>query len=310
MHAFRNSAKRGRSHIQIQKRFGGSDKAWVPADIPVILAKKKSVDTVAKITTTMRNVAAGKLPACQAFLTVTRPFSETVMPLLSTTEPVTQGVKKHLHFVIGCERGLCGVVGANLPKIVIQNVRTAAKKTPDVENEVVVMGRKSTLKVKAGLKGAVTKGYVGEKMKMPTLQSCFEITDDIIKTKEFDRCSVYYNKFTNITSFQPAVEELYSLELSKQIAGEQFPQYDVEGDESTILQNLQEFKFSAGLYNLRAEQLASEMGSRLASMDSASKTCNEKSKEYFSIYQRLRKTKITNELTVLSVGAKLAKKKD
>lgn len=309
MHAFRTSVKRGRSNLnQIQKRFGGSDKAWVPADIPVILSKKKSVDTVAKITTTMRNVAAGKLPTCQQFLAVTRPFSETVMPMLSTVGQVP-GVKKHLHFVIGCERGLCGVVGANLPKIVIAGVRKA-KANGDKTNEVIVMGRKSTLKVKAGLKGDVTKGYVGEKTKMPTLQSCFEIVDDIVKNKEYDQCTLYYNKFKNVTSFEPDREELYNLEISQKIADEQFPMYDIEGDEATILQNLQEFKFAAALYNLRAEQLASEMGSRLASMDSASKTCNEKSKEYFAIYQRLRKTKITNELTVLSVGAKLAKKKD
>lgn len=309
MHAFRTSVKRGRSNLnQIQKRFGGSDKAWVPADIPVILSKKKSVDTVAKITTTMRNVAAGKLPTCQQFLAVTRPFSETVMPMLQTVGEVP-GVKKHLHLVIGCERGLCGVVGANLPKIVIADVRKAKAKE-DTENEVIVMGRKSTLKVKAGLKGDVTKGYVGEKTKMPTLQSCFEIVDDIVKTREYDQCTLYYNKFKNVTSFDPDREELYNLEISQKIADEQFPMYDIEGDESTILQNLQEFKFAAALYNLRAEQMASEMGSRLASMDSASKTCNEKSKEYFAIYQRLRKTKITNELTVLSVGAKLAKKKD
>ena len=65
---------------------------------------------------------------------------------------------------------------------------------------------------------------------------------------------------------------------------------------------------ATSLYACVSEQLASEMASRLASMEGASKTCNEKAKEYFSIYQKLRKQKITNELTVLSVGAKLAKK--
>jgi len=306
MQAFRTSAKRGRSHLTIQKRFGGSDKAWVPADIPVILSKKKSVDTVAKITTTMRNVAAGKLPSCQQFLAGTRPFARTVGPMYET-ETVPAGVKKHLHLLVGCERGLCGVVGANLPKEVTKVVRKAEKEG-ETENEVIVLGRKSTLKTRSSLKEKVTKGYVGHKMKMPTLQSCFEVVDDIQKTAPFDRCTLYYNKFNNVTSFGMDSMELYSDAINKQIAEVQFDQYDVEGDESTILQNLAEFKFATSLYNCMAEQLASEMGSRLASMDSASKTCNEKSKEYFSIYQRLRKTKITNELTVLSVGAKLSKK--
>ena len=78
--------------------------------------------------------------------------------------------------------------------------------------------------------------------------------------------------------------------------------------QSTIIQNLQEFKFATTLYNCMAEQLASEMGSRLASMDAAAKSCKEKARDFEMIYQRLRKTKITNELTVLSAGAKLAKK--
>merc|ERR1719203_2677763 len=51
----------------------------------------------------MRNVAAGKLPGCEKFLRTTRPFYEL-------TE-VPTGVKKHLHLIVGCERGLCGLVG-------------------------------------------------------------------------------------------------------------------------------------------------------------------------------------------------------
>merc|ERR1719300_1878402 len=170
---------------------------------------------------------------------------------------------KHLHLVVGCERGLCGVVGANLPKRVTQTVRQAKKDRPDITNEVVVLGKKSATKIKATLKEDVTHAYVGSQTKMPTFATCLEMTDHIMKNNEFGRCTVYYN----------------------------------------------DFKMATSLYACVSEQLASEMASRLASMEGASKTCTEKAKEYFSIYQKLRKQKITNELTVLSVGAKLAKKK-
>ena len=74
MQALRCSVRRGRSNVWVtQKRFG--EGSWVPADIPVVLKKKKSVDTVATLTSTMRNVAAGKLPACQKFLASSRPFA-------------------------------------------------------------------------------------------------------------------------------------------------------------------------------------------------------------------------------------------
>jgi len=308
MQALRCSVRRGRSNVWVtQKRFG--EGSWVPADIPLVLKKKKSVDTVATLTSTMRNVAAGKLPSCQKFLASSRPFASVTAPMFETEEPVETANKKHLHLVIGCERGLCGVVGANLPKRVTQTVRQAKKDRPDITNEVVVIGKKSATKIKATLKEDVTHAYVGSQTKMPTFATCLEMTDHIMKNNEFGRCTVYYNVFKNISSFYPSSIELYDLETSTQIGGMQFPLYDVEGDERTIMQNLQEFKMATSLYACVSEQLASEMASRLASMEGASKTCTEKAKEYFSIYQKLRKQKITNELTVLSIGAKMAKKK-
>merc|ERR550534_2822050 len=161
--------------------------------------------------------------------------------------------------------------------------------------------------MKATVPIELTEGFGSLKTKMPTFGMCLDFTNKILSTREFDRCTVYYNEFVNTQTFGPAQVELYSLDLSRQIAKIQFPSYDVEGD-STTIQNLQEFKFASTIYACMAEQLASEMGSRLASMDAAAKSCKEKARDFEMIYQRLRKTKITNELTVLSAGAKLAKK--
>jgi len=285
---------------------------FVPADMPIVKQKWKSVDIVGKITTTMRNVAAGKLPGSEKFLRLTRPFASVTAPFYELTE-VPPGVKKHLHLVVGCERGLCGRVGANLPKIVTNTVRKAVQERMinggDHEIEVVVLGKKTATKLKASLPDQTTEGYIAMKTKLPTMAMCLDLTDRILSSREFDRMTIHYNVFKNTSKFWPSVIEIYSLDICKQAAGLQFLTYEVESDEITVLQNLQEFKIASTLYNCMAEQLASEMGSRLASMDTASKSCRDKSKEYEQVYQRLRKTKITNELTVLSVGAKLSKSK-
>merc|ERR550534_1515105 len=162
--------------------------------------------------------------------------------------------------------------------------------------------------MKATVPIELTEGFGSLKTKMPTFGMCLDFTNKILSTREFDRCTVYFNEFVNTQTFGPRTVELYSLDISRQIAKIQFPSYDVEGDSSTIIQNLQEFKMASTIYSCMAEQLASEMGSRLASMDAAAKSCKEKARDFEMIYQRLRKTKITNELTVLSAGAKLAKK--
>lgn len=280
---------------------------FVPADMPIVKQKWKSVDIVGKITTTMRNVAAGKLPGCEKFLRTTRPFASVTAPFYELTE-VPTGVKKHLHLIVGCERGLCGQVGANLPKKVTMTVRKAVRES-DVENEVVVLGKKTATKLKASLPDETTEGYIAMKTKLPTMAMCLDLTDRLLASRDFDRMTIYYNVFQNTTKFFPSEVEIYNLDYCKQAAALQFLTYEVESDEITVLQNLQEFKIASTLYNCMAEQLASEMGSRLASMDTASKTCKDKSDDYEKVYQRLRKTKITNELTVLSVGAKLAKGK-
>ena len=72
--------------------------------------------------------------------------------MFETEEPVETANKKHLHLVVGCERGLCGVVGTNLPKKVTQVVRQANKDRPDITNDVVVIGKKSAVILYFGLK--------------------------------------------------------------------------------------------------------------------------------------------------------------
>jgi len=304
MRAVRHVQKNKAAVWQTQKRFQGG---FVPADMPIVKRKWKSVDIVGKITLTMRNVAAGKLPMSEKFLSSTRPFSGVTAPMFET-ETAPDGLKKRLHLVVGCERGLCGVVGANLPKNVTKLVRQMKKDTPEISHEVVVCGKKTASKLKATLNPESTEAYSGMKTKMPTMAMCLDITDKVL-TKEFDQCTVYYNVYHNSQKFSPTMIQLYSPDIAKQIAAVQFPSYEVEGCEATIVSNLLEYKYACTLYNCMAEQLASEMGSRLASMDSASKNCREKSKDYEKIYQRLRKTKITNELTILGAGTKLAKKK-
>lgn len=227
--------------------------------------------------------------------------------MFETTAPPA-APKRHLHMVVGCERGLCGVVGANIPKYLTKNIRKSNAEGK-VKNELIVLGKKTTSSVKSNLGPNVVAAYTNMKSKMPTFATCLQLTDVIHNSREYDHCTWYYNRYKSTTVFHMKMITTYNLAVSEQVAAEQFPQYDIEGDERTIMQNLQEFKFATTMYNCMAEQLASEMGSRLASMDSAARTCKEKSKDYEMIYQKLRKTKITNELTVLSVGAKLAKKK-
>lgn len=306
MQAIKRASKiRTSSVYYASKRFQGG---FVPSDMPLIKRKWRSVDIVGKITETMRNVAAGKLPSAERWLQSTRPFAATVDTFLETTKQPS-GINKTMHVVVGCERGLCGAVGSIGPKAVTKAVKLLEKSGECMENEVIVLGKKSQSKTRATLGDRVLYAFNGMKTKLPTMATCLEMVDKM-KDHEYDKIIYYYSYYKNSTTFQPQTIELYNIAISEQIQEAQFSEYDLEGDEAIILQNFYDFKQASILFSLQAENLSSEMGSRLQSMDGAAKTCKEKSEEYEKVYQRLRKTKITNELTVLSTGAKLAKKKD
>ena len=99
---------------------------------------------------------------------------------------------------------------------------------------------------------------------------------------------------------------MYKLDIAKSIGKVQFLSYEIEGYPLDFKENLIQFQIVSILYAI-GEKGCSENSSRLRSMDSAVKNCNEMSKEYELIYQGLRKSKITNELIIAAGAAKMAK---
>eukprot|EP00494_Astrolonche_serrata_P026273 UN26534 len=215
-----------------QKRFQGG---FVPSDMPIIKRKWRSVDVVGKITETMRNVAAGKLPSAERFVSSTRPFGATTGSFLEVTEEPA-GLKKVLHVIVGCERGLCGVVGAASPKVVLSKVKKSEKAEDGLEHQVIALGKKSMSKIRASLGDRVLYSFQGMRTRMPTFAMCLEIVDRM-KDQEFEKMIFYYQYYKNSTTFAPQEITLYNREISNQIAEEQFPEYDLEGDEAMILEN-------------------------------------------------------------------------
>merc|ERR1712072_1628470 len=131
-----------------------------------------------------------------------------------------------------------------------------------------------------------------------------DATSHIFEGREFDKAYVHFNVYANSTKYILESSPFYSEKISKAIGEVQFPSYEVEGDEATIIRNLVEYRTAVQIYLSLAENMASENGSRLASMDGAQKACKERAVEYEKIYQNLRKSKITNELVVTAAGVK------
>lgn len=276
--------------------------AYVPSDMPVVKKKWHAVDVIKTLTSTMKNVAAGKLPVCERYLRTVRPFSAIMQPFFEMkTSPTGDGHRKILYLGLCTERGLCGGVGNNIAKKIMELVKKEKRTTTPT---VAVYGKKGMNKLFGMVPNylpSIDIGFGNIKMRDNNFAFVLETADQLTKM-DWEICRVYYNSYINLQTFKLTQVDLYKLETCEQIAEQQFAGYEMEGDEANMIQNMREYKMACTIYHGLAEQSASEQGSRLMSMEGAVTACKEKSAEYQKIYMKLRQTKITSELTVLAAG--------
>jgi len=271
--------------------------------MPKVKKKWQAVNIIKTTTETMKNVAAGKLPFVERQLRFVRPYTAIVSPFFELDEPLDESkVEKIIHVGCATERGLCGVVGGNVPSTVAKEIRRQKLEKEQRENIYVMYGKKGMFKTQALMK-CCHYGFTGMKMRDPNFTFVCETLGLVLKEHpDWDVIKIYYNTYKNNSVFIMTTDTVHKESVCAEIAKVQFPLYEVEGDDGTIIANLLEHKLASQVYGSLAENAASEQGARLQSMDGAVTACKEKSEDYQKIYMKLRKTKITSELVILSAG--------
>lgn len=278
---------------------------YVPSDMPKVKLKWQAIDIIKSTTNTMKNVAAGKLPFVERQLAVVRPFTSVVSPFFELEGQLPEDkVEKIIHIGCATERGLCGIIGGAVPRAIAAAVKAQKKAGQEKNNIFILYGKKGMFKVSNILK-ICHIAFIKMKMRDPNFLFVCETLEQVLKEHpDFDTIKIYYNVYKSNSRFVPTVDTIHKLDVCMKIAELQMPLYEIEGDEGTIFQNLLEYKIASQVYGGLAENAASEQGARLQSMDGAVRACMEKSEEYEKVYNRLRKTKITSELVILSAGVK------
>merc|ERR1719410_2128026 len=205
---------------------------------------------------------------------------------------------------VGCatERGLCGVIGGITTATIAKRLKLEAKEGIERDNIIVMYGKKGMFKARSQTK-LCHYAFINMKMRDPNFTYICETIGRVLSEHpDWDLLKIYYNTYKNSQVFELTTDTIHKLDVCNEIAKVQFPMYEVEGDDGTIHQNLLEYKIATHVYRALGENAASEQGARLQSMDGAVRACKEKSEEYQKIYMKLRKTKITSELVILSAG--------
>ena len=276
-----------------------------------------SVKSTQKITKAMKMVAAAKLRRAQENAEKGRPYSEKMNNIIlnlsngisdkENAPKLLSGTgedKIHLCIVLTSDRGLCGGFNTNI-------IKKAKAYFHKVSNEgktlkIITVGTKgydqlkrfyqNNIIEKISFKDSKTINYLDAEKVGKMIISNFE-------KKEFDICTIFYNQFKNVITQIPQEQQIIPLKASEIKESSSEDNYEFEPEEDEILSNLLPKNISTQIFKAMLENSASEQGSRMSAMDSATRNAGEMVDKLTIEYNRSRQAAITKELIEIISGA-------
>jgi len=277
----------------------------------------KSVKSTQKITKAMKMVAAAKLRKAQENAEKGRPYSEKMNNIIlnlsnSITEKEnapkllagTGNEKVHLCIVLTADRGLCGGFNTNI----VKKAKSFFEKIKSEEKslKIITVGSKGYDQLKR-----IYGSQIIEKISFKDSKVTNYLDADIVGKKiielfeknEFDMCTIFYNQFKNVMTQIPQAQQIIPLKSNESKKNSVEDNYEFEPEEDEILSNLLPKNISTQIFKAILENSASEQGSRMTAMDSATRNAGELVDKLTINYNRSRQAAITKELIEIISGA-------
>ena len=276
-----------------------------------------SVKSTQKITKAMKMVAAAKLRRAQENAEKGRPYSEKMNNIIlnlssgisdkENAPKLLSGTgedKVHLCIVLTSDRGLCGGFNTNI----IKKAKAYFKKISDEGKtlKIITVGSKGYDQLKRVYKDDIVERLSFKDSKTINYLDAEKVGKMIIEKfekEEFDVCTIFYNKFKNVITQIPQEQQIIPLKTSEAEENSSEDNYEFEPDEDEILSNLLPKNISTQIFKAMLENSASEQGSRMSAMDSATRNAGEMVDKLTIEYNRSRQAAITKELIEIISGA-------
>ncbi|NQW07162.1 MAG: F0F1 ATP synthase subunit gamma [Candidatus Pelagibacter sp.] len=276
-----------------------------------------SVKSTQKITKAMKMVAAAKLRRAQENAEKGRPYAEKMNNIILN---LTNGIsdkenapkllsgtgeeKVHLCVVLTSDRGLCGGFNTNI----IKKAKAYFKKISEEGKtlKIITVGSKGHDQLKRVFKDNIIEKMSFKESKTINYLDAEKVGKMIIESfekLEFDVCTIFYNKFKNVITQIPQEQQIIPLKTSEVEGESSDDNYEFEPDEDEILNNLLPKNISTQIFKAMLENSASEQGSRMSAMDSATRNAGEMVDKLTIEYNRSRQAAITKELIEIISGA-------
>lgn len=276
----------------------------------------KSVKSIQQITKAMKMVAAARLRKAQDKALASKPYTDKIMEILGN---VAQGlenfshpllavreVKKVGYLVLTSDKGLAGAYSSNVIK----------------ESLPFVKGNDSVSISTVGRKGRdyfKRRGYVIDHeyigiSERPTYQDAAQVARDMANdyiSAKYDEIHIVYTRFYSPGHFMPEALKLLPLDSPKTQA-DAMPEIVsqpiiFEPSATIVLEAMLPLYLETVIYGALTQSAASELGSRMLAMSSATDNAQELISTLILNYNKLRQANITREISEIVGGAEALK---
>ncbi len=273
-----------------------------------------------KITSAMKMVSAAKLRRAQENAEAARPYAlkmeqvisslvsrvdEGSHPLLVSPEPQS----KELVIVITSNRGLCGGYNSNVLRTLERFIRDQAHS--NVEIDLVTVGTKGETYTRSrGLNKVEDFSHVVGNVSFAQAKEIATWATERFIGGEYDKVHILYNEFVSAIQYNTTLQLLLPLAIetpAEEAAEAEASEYIFEPDEQSLLGHLLPAHIDVQVLRALLEAEASEHGSRMTAMDSATNNAKDMIDSLTLQYNRARQAYITKELVEIVSGAEALK---
>jgi len=280
-----------------------------------------SVKATQKITKAMQMVAAAKLRRAQNAAESARPYAEKMASVLGNLAGnLVGGVgapkllsgtgqdRTHLLVVCTADRGLCGAFNSSIARLARDHANRLMAEGKTVK--IITVGKKGHDILRRQFRPQIIEAMDIRGNKPVDYEFAAEIAEKILArfdAGEFDVATLFYSEFRSVISQIPTAQKLIPAELPEGAASTTGAPADsaleFEPSEEAILATLLPRNLTVQVFRALLENAASEQGSRMGAMDSATRNAGEMIKKQTLIYNRTRQAMITKELIEIISGA-------
>lgn len=296
--------------------------------------KIKSIGNTRQITKAMEMVAAAKMRKSQLVALQSRPYCENALKLLGSLSEksdykyhpllAVRPIKKKALIVIASDKGLCGGLNSNIFKKALKYLEDNSGK----EIDIIAVGKKARDYLAwrgYNIRAEFTK--IGDSVEMKDTVSIAALVMDLYAKKGYDLITAVYTNFLSTLKQKAVLRQVLpiSIEGIKEIVSGIIPeqgkytelkdkQKEIEEDSSwnyeykfepsakEVLDELLPGLLRIQVYHMVLEANASEHSARMVAMKNASENAEKLINELVIIYNKLRQSAITEEISEITAG--------